>query len=129
MKEEILRLKNEGKKLSEIQKITGAAMSTIRYHCSPHYKLCSQKRKSKSRLKQNNLLKTQLGNGKCKLCGYNRCLDALDFHHIDENNKIDNVSTLLHTTSFEVALNEAKKCILICSNCHRELHSKNKGIF
>ena len=61
--------------------------------------------------------------GKCKICGYNKCLSALEFHH-HQNNKEGNMGTLLKNDSRQKLLKEAKKCILLCANCHRELHYK-----
>jgi len=63
--------------------------------------------------------------GKCQTCGYNMCPTALDFHHKDSR-KENSVSALLHKVSKEKILKEVKKCILLCANCHRELHY-NKG--
>lgn len=65
----------------------------------------------------------QLMGGRCIRCGYNRSASALDFHHIDRNEKGRGISQLLAVTQswgFEMALEEAKKCELLCSNCHRE---------
>lgn len=58
--------------------------------------------------------------GKCIRCGYNKCIKALEFHHIDPNKKDFTISN----DNFKVleAVKEAKKCILLCANCHRELH-------
>ena len=58
--------------------------------------------------------------GKCIRCGYNKCLKALEFHHIDPNKKDFTISN----DHFKLldAVEESKKCILICSNCHKEFH-------
>jgi len=61
--------------------------------------------------------------GKCQICGYSRCLVALDFHHIDESTKEFELSQRDLTRSWVKIINEAKKCILVCANCHREVHS------
>ena len=58
--------------------------------------------------------------GKCVRCGYDRCLKALEFHHIDPSKKDFTISND-HFKLLE-AVKESKKCILICSNCHKELH-------
>jgi|SRR6185503_3424381 len=63
--------------------------------------------------------------GCCRECGYHGCDDALDFHHRNPSEKDKSVSDLL-TGNFEVALEEAKKCDLICCRCHREQHA-NEG--
>lgn len=60
--------------------------------------------------------------GKCIKCGYNKSIKALEFHHRDPNTKIFGISTNKTTKSFAKLLEEAKKCDLICANCHRELH-------
>ncbi len=61
--------------------------------------------------------------GKCKICGYDKCMEALDFHHIDPNQKEFGISREGLAYSFERRLKEAKKCILICCRCHRELEN------
>jgi predicted HNH restriction endonuclease len=58
--------------------------------------------------------------GKCSKCGYNKCEAALDFHH--EGNKEESITILLKNDSKQRILKEIKKCILLCANCHRELH-------
>ena len=59
--------------------------------------------------------------GKCSKCGYSKCLSALDFHHLDPNEK-DIAPAKVLSRSWENILLEINKCILLCSNCHRELH-------
>lgn len=58
--------------------------------------------------------------GKCEICGYNKCLTALHFHHKDPNEKDFNISGKSY--SFEKLKKEVDKCILVCSNCHSEIH-------
>lgn len=60
--------------------------------------------------------------GKCLVCGYSRCLDALDFHHVDESTKLFDISGS-HCRAWLVIKEELDKCVLLCSNCHRELHA------
>jgi len=59
--------------------------------------------------------------GKCVLCGYSKCIAALEFHHLE--NKKEAPSYVIHSWSWERAKVELEKCILVCSNCHREIHS------
>lgn len=59
--------------------------------------------------------------GKCELCGYNKNVSALDFHHIDPSTKKFTLSDTHH--SWEKTKEELDKCILVCANCHRELHN------
>jgi hypothetical protein len=60
--------------------------------------------------------------GKCVYCGYDRCSAALDFHHFDEKTKSFGLSQRGLTRSWERTKEELEKCILLCANCHRELH-------
>lgn len=61
--------------------------------------------------------------GKCNFCGYDRCFSALDFHHIDEKTKSFGLSQRGLTRSWERTRQELKKCVLVCANCHREIHA------
>lgn len=61
--------------------------------------------------------------GKCCKCGYDKCFDALDFHHMNSDNKTDTISNMLkNPRKINLIIEEVKKCVLLCSNCHRELH-------
>lgn len=66
-----------------------------------------------------NLIKKQRG-GKCERCGYNKYLGALDFHHINPTEKDFTIGN--RDFKLKDCIKETKKCILICSNCHKELH-------
>lgn len=59
--------------------------------------------------------------GKCESCGYDKCTAALEFHHRDPNQKDFQVSSG-RTISWDRARLELDKCVLLCSNCHREEH-------
>ncbi len=58
--------------------------------------------------------------GKCILCGYNRCLRALHFHHLNPHEKSFNISS--KSSWYDIAP-ELEKCVLLCSNCHAEVTS------
>lgn len=58
--------------------------------------------------------------GKCERCGYDKCPAALDFHHLDPLEKDFSLGKSLR--SFESVKAEIDKCVLVCSNCHREIH-------
>lgn len=60
--------------------------------------------------------------GKCTKCGYNKYVGALEFHHLDPTQKDFSVSAKGHCTSWEKVKIELDKCILVCSNCHKEIH-------
>jgi hypothetical protein len=60
--------------------------------------------------------------GKCNICGYDKSIAALEFHHIDPTKKDFSISNF-KSYSFSKIKTELDKCILVCANCHREIHS------
>jgi 5-methylcytosine-specific restriction endonuclease McrA len=58
--------------------------------------------------------------GACEGCGYNRCVAALHFHHLDPTKKDVQVSK--NTMSWERVKAELDKCEMLCANCHAEKH-------
>lgn len=61
--------------------------------------------------------------GKCQICGYDKCDSALEFHHLDPSQKDFGIGTKGYTRAWSKVKEELDKCILVCSNCHREIHS------
>jgi len=59
--------------------------------------------------------------GACQRCGYSKCLAALDFHHIESDDKEYTIAH--HKVPFNQIKKELDKCELLCSNCHREHHA------
>jgi 5-methylcytosine-specific restriction endonuclease McrA len=62
--------------------------------------------------------------GVCSRCNYSKCPEALEFHHISD--KAFGVSANGITRSWTKTQIELDKCILLCANCHRELHASQK---
>jgi hypothetical protein len=60
---------------------------------------------------------------KCSVCGYNKCIDALEFHHKNESTKEFGIAANGYCRAWTTVKNELDKCILVCANCHREIHS------
>jgi transposase len=61
--------------------------------------------------------------GKCVICGYDRCQRALEFHHLDPKTKEFHLGYTGVTRSLARARAEARKCMLLCSNCHAEVEA------
>lgn len=76
--------------------------------------------KGKEREKWINEFKKSYG---CSMCGYNKCVTALHFHHTGIKNK--NVSMLKQYPTWRV-VKEICSCIILCANCHIELHEEMK---
>lgn len=61
--------------------------------------------------------------GKCSKCGYDKNIAALDFHHLNPKEKSFQLDARhLSNTHMEKIMEEVKKCVLLCANCHREIH-------
>jgi hypothetical protein len=75
---------------------------------------------SKRRRKMKLILVADAG-GRCALCGYDRCMGALHFHHVDPSNKQFHLSMQGVTRSLAAARVEMAKCVLLCANCHAEV--------
>ena len=180
LKEEILKLRIEGRSYREIELILGKPRSTISYNCklmginepidgikrnydkiknvdeiNEYYlnhtieetsnffnisktsvikyvkpkveKLTDdeKKRRNYNRVKSRRQKLKEMGveflGGKCSVCSYNKCITALEFHHIDPSEKDFTIGQKTNI-SWDKIQNELTKCILLCSNCHRELH-------
>ena len=90
-------------------------------------KLSEEERKAynyehvKSFRKKNKLRAVNNMGGKCQICGYDKCLTALEFHHLDPTKKDFALSQNMNM-SWDKISEEIEKCILVCANCHREIH-------
>lgn len=93
--------------------------SENRYRCVKCRSEAVQKKREK--------IKEELINykgGKCEICGYNKCIAALEFHHKNPEEKEFGIGQKGYTRSLFKNKQEVDKCILVCANCHRELHSQ-----
>jgi DNA-binding CsgD family transcriptional regulator len=83
---------------------------------------CRKERVSEWRRRVKRRLVDEAG-GACLICGYDRCVAALEFHHLDPGTKSFALSREGVTRAFSEAQAEARKCVLLCSNCHAEVES------
>ena len=63
----------------------------------------------------------QEAGGQCVLCGYDRHVRALEFHHIEPSEKRLAISGRGVTHALHKLRVEAQKCVLLCANCHAEV--------
>lgn len=62
--------------------------------------------------------------GKCSLCGYCKCLSALALHHLDPSQKEISFGKIrANPRNWEKVVQELRKCVLLCHNCHSEVHA------
>jgi len=61
--------------------------------------------------------------GVCQECGYHKCNGALEFHHIDPKQKDFSICSVKGYSFTNKIKKELDKCVLVCANCHREIHA------
>ena len=83
-------------------------------------KTCFKKRMGNRHQRHKMALVEEHG-GCCQRCGYNSCPRILSFHHLDPSIKLFTISAKL-SSNLEVLREEARKCLLLCPNCHGEVH-------
>jgi transposase-like protein len=88
------------------------------YRCAT----CRSTRVSERRRRIKQLLLDEAG-GACLVCGYDRCVAALHFHHLDPATKSFALALGGNTRSLDRARAEASKCVVLCANCHAEVES------
>jgi len=129
---ELQKIYDETGSSDKVAKLTGWSKPTVlRYiQTQPKVKLSEEELKKnkvttviswRKRIKQKLV---EYKGGCCEKCGYNKCLGALDFHHKNPLEKDFGIGGV--TKSFEKMKKEVDKCILVCANCHREIHEELK---
>ena len=113
-----------GKRLGELsveeKKLWRRAVRVASYY-RDHERGKTRDRENKRWMKRDVIKKLGL-KAQCYRCGYDRYIGALDFHHRDPTQKDLRMSN--NSVGFDRLVEEAKKCDLICANCHREVHSE-----
>jgi predicted molibdopterin-dependent oxidoreductase YjgC len=67
--------------------------------------------------------------GKCCICGYNNCDEALEFHHLNPDEKEFTFSKFRgNIKGWATLVKEIRKCVVLCSNCHKEVHSVTSDV-
>jgi transposase len=88
----------------------------------PRCKRCRAEAVARRRRKVKRILVEERG-GRCQLCGYDRSIAALEFHHVDPATKSFGLAHRGITRSLEEVRREADKCALLCGNCHAEVEA------
>jgi hypothetical protein len=128
MKDEIFLLRSRGKSYREISKILNCSKATVNYYLTEGGKAKVLKRQQKNRPDKRIKLRKKyrdLFNSSCCVCGYSKCTGALHFHHLDPKTKKFTITDAVHgrvRATEEEIYEEIAKCILVCANCHAEIH-------
>ncbi len=114
--------------LEECSKKFNISKSTIKRHVdNKTIKLTETEKKEKNYIKvkvhRQKIKKRSVEylGGECSKCGYNECIWALEFHHLNPLEKDFSVSRYQYLSWNKIKV-ELDKCILVCANCHREIH-------
>ena len=62
------------------------------------------------------------GKYECEICGYNKCKAAIEFHHRDKSKKDFEIGQKRNCSEARLFA-ELEKCMIVCANCHREIHN------
>lgn len=99
----------------------GMVTHVLEERCYYRCRQCRVEAVARRRRKVKTILVAEAG-GKCCVCGYSRCLAALEFHHLDRETKRFGLSRR-GARSISSLRAEARKCVLLCSNCHAEVEA------
>jgi transposase len=121
-KKQFQKIYDEVGSLKKVAKLTGRSFETVKKYVQV-IKRVKKVTNSESVMLWRKKTKKKLieyKGGKCELCGYSKCERALEFHHTNPNEKDFSISG--RSLSFDKLKNEVDKCMLVCSNCHSEIH-------
>ena len=116
MKEQILKLRAEGKTYLEIKEALNCSLSTISYYCNPVQKEKTQNRLRDKRSKNLKFIQEYKQNSGCVDCGEHYPYYVLQFDHV-RGEKSGNISKMVNET-LETIKTEIEKCEVVCANCH-----------
>ena len=125
-----------GVRLAETAPARAAGAETVQANCPVHgltlfvrrgadgfrCRLCRSGAVDRRRKEVKRVLVAEAG-GCCALCGYDRAMAGLHFHHLEPTEKAFALSGRGMTISLAAAREEAAKCVLLCSNCHAEVEA------
>ena len=97
------------------------AKGTRRSECKDCHNAVVSTRNARNRTIINDLKKQ----GCCAKCGESRFY-LLDYHHIDPSQKDNTIARMMVHYNVDSTIQEIEKCVLLCSNCHREFHYLEK---
>ena len=108
----------------EVIKRQGGQNRQICYSCLPDGLSKNERSQVKRRLYRERSYADKIQRG-CDRCGYNKCAQALEWHHSNDDKSYEPSNLLRDATdiSYQKYLEEIQKCELLCANCHREVHA------
>lgn len=126
-KDEILRLKSQGKTYKEIQEILGCSKGTISYHLGEGQKEKNTIRRKKQIFIIRAYIKDYKESRSCADCKVSYPYWVMDFDHLSDKSFGINRFTE-HTLDLEKIKKEIEKCEVVCANCHRQRTHNRTGL-
>lgn len=119
----------EIKSLKKVAKYFNTTYDTIRKYVPTETLIQKVKTKTKSESvvewrRRQKIKLIEYKGGCCEKCGYNKSISALQFHHLNPDEKDFQIGGSSY--SFEKLKIEVDKCIMVCSNCHIEIHEEER---
>ena len=111
----ICTLCGEEKDLSNYRKSSGHKFQSYCKTCQNKYTI--------QRRRDIKIKSVEYKGGCCEVCGYDKCNEALHFHHINPEDKSFGIAANGINRSWEKVKKELDKCIMVCANCHAEIHA------
>ena len=109
-------------RFTDVCEIHGATVFVVRADGFTGCRQCRSEAVVRRRRRVKRLLVEEAGGG-CALCGYDACMAALQFHHVDPSTKRFDVGGRGSSQAGAVLRTEVAKCVLLCANCHAEVES------
>jgi DNA-binding Lrp family transcriptional regulator len=123
----ITKTYNETKSKKKTAKILGVSFETIKKRLGDYFLNKNIITKTQAVINWRKRKKQELvvyKGGKCERCGYDKSIEALQFHHIKPSEKDFSISGKSY--SIERLKKEVDKCIMVCANCHIEIHEESR---
>ena len=127
-KEEILKLKQQGKSYSEIASILGCSKGTVAYHLGTGQKEKTAQRQKNNRETINQYIRQIKSSNPCADCNKLYPYWVMEFDHLSSKQKRFGINKWHESTkNFQEVENEIKKCDVVCSNCHKDRTYKRQN--
>lgn len=113
--------------LNKFKTVKGGHTRKYCFECSPPIKKGEGSHKVAIRQAYKKELVKLMG-GECFLCGFKGHQAVFDLHHVEPSEKVFSISAQGYTRGWKKVLEEAKKCVLLCKNCHAVHHAKEEEL-
>lgn len=101
----------------------------LREYSQQHYRANSESYKKRilaDKRKKKEFINEVKASSKCSICGESRPW-CLEFHHLDGEDKDFNIGDTYRNYGIDRLKNEMSKCIIVCANCHKDIHYKERN--